>query len=160
MFELLPRVKVRWASGPEQADEWVASTPGLVVSRASVLRANLSAAENIAWVPMYLQNLDRTQALSRAHGLLHLLGLQGAAGMRDAQLSSTQRAGVLLLQSLAQGLVEDWWIDRPAILLPDANHPKILATWLQALAPHYGRCTVVDYDWNMPLYGPADSDAR
>jgi ABC-type transport system involved in cytochrome c biogenesis ATPase subunit len=155
MFEHLPQVTLHWVNSPQEADallaEW--TRPGnVVVSRASVLRANLTAAENIAWVPMFLHNLHRSQGLVRAQDLLALLKLQALAGLRDAQLSTTERAAVLLLQSLAGGTAPHWVIDRPAALLPDACHPQVLEVWLAALAPHYQRCTVLDYDWNAPLY--------
>jgi predicted ABC-type transport system involved in lysophospholipase L1 biosynthesis ATPase subunit len=157
MFERLPQVALQWVTGPQEALAVLAGWNGpqnVVVSRASVLRANLTAAENIAWVPMFLQNLNRAQGLARAQGLLDLLGLQAVAGLRDAQLSTTERAAVLLLQSLAGRPVVHWVIDRPAALLPDAFHPQVLSDWLTALAPHYQRCTVLDYDWNAPLYRP------
>ncbi len=157
MFERLPQVTLRWVHGSQEALAILAEWSGpqdVVVSRNSVLRANLTAAENIAWVPMFLQNLNRAQGLARAHGLLALLGLQAAAGLRDAQLSTTERAAVLLLQSLAGGPVSHWVIDRPAAFLPDVHHPQVLSNWLATLASHYQRCTVLDYDWNAPLYRP------
>ncbi len=155
-------VNLWWVPDPQAADaalsEWVGQG-AVVVSRHSVLRANLTAAENIAWVPMFLHNLSRKQGLSLAHGLLALLDVQAAAGLRDAQLSTTERAAVLLLQSLAGGPVSHWVIDRPAALLPDACHPQVLAGWLATLLPHYQRCTVLDYDWNAQLYPPLAATA-
>jgi ABC-type arginine transport system ATPase subunit len=123
------------------------------VARVSIdlpLRANLSAQENIALIPLYLGHLDAPTAAAQALALLDRLGQAPIAALRDPDLSPAQRFVAKLARALILGrprLV----IDRPGAMLYDVAYPQ----FLQQLA---ARCDAVptweiyDFDWNQALY--------
>jgi hypothetical protein len=147
-----PGVSVRWVAHAREREALLAASSLPCVSVDAVLRANLTVAENIAWVPMFLQGLDRASGLVRAAALLQDAQASHLASLRPAQLTPEDRFVAVLLQILAKPPVGEWLLDRPALLLPNVHYPVHLAELLGRLKPHFQACTIVDYAWNAPLY--------
>lgn len=115
------------------------------------LRVNLTALENIALVKQFHHAMSWTQASAEAQRLLDCCGQGEIAQKRDEDLTPTQRFAVKMARAieLERPLLV---VDRPALLLADVPYPAVLAEMLMRLAGEYRAHTILDYDWNQPLY--------
>jgi lipoprotein-releasing system ATP-binding protein len=73
------------------------------------LLADFTAAENVA-MPLFLQGVERAEALSRARQWLEEVGLAGRAEHRSSQLSGGEQQRVAIARAL---------VNRPEVLLAD-----------------------------------------
>ncbi len=117
------------------------------------LRANLSALDNIALIPLYQSHFDATESTRQAQAMLERLGFAGIAPLRDpdmtpAQRFATQLARALILQR--PRLV----IDRPGAMLYDVPYPAFIRQ-LAEQAAMTGTWEIYDFSWNQPLYNQA-----
>ena len=147
-----PGVSVRWVADAAEREALLAGSTLPCISQDSVLRANLTVAENIAWVPMFFGGVSRAHGLAQASALLYDAQAEHIAPLRAAQLAPEDRFVAVLLQLLAKQPVGAWLLDRPALLLPNVHYPVFLADLLGRLRAHFEACTIVDYAWNAPLY--------
>lgn len=147
-----PGVSVRWVANAAERTALLSTLNVPCISQDSVLRANLTVAENIAWLPMFFSGVGRAHGLAQASALLHDAQFDHLASMRPAQLSAEERFVAVLLQLLAKQTVGEWLLDRPALLLPNVHYPVFLVELLGRLRAHFEACTIVDYAWNAPLY--------
>jgi ABC-type polar amino acid transport system ATPase subunit len=113
------------------------------------LRANLTAADNIALIPLYQRGVGAARAAQEAAGLLDTLGAHAYAGLRDPDMDGSQR----FVTKLARALIlrrTRLVIDTPAALLPDVCYP----VFLRALAARTDGAAwdVYDYAWNEALW--------
>lgn len=115
------------------------------------LRANLSARENIALIPLYQKHFDAAEAARQAQSLLDQLGFATIGDKRDPDMDAPER----FVAKLARALIlkrPRLVIERPGAMLYDILYPD----FLHRLACRYeGTPTVwevLDYDWNRPLY--------
>ncbi|MEW6133518.1 MAG: hypothetical protein AB1591_10215 [Pseudomonadota bacterium] len=116
------------------------------------LRANLSARENIALIPLYQKHFDANEASRQAQGLLAQLGFAAIGDKRDPDMNASER----FVAKLARALIlrrPRLLIERPGAMLYDIPYPA----FLRQLAARYDGAPaaweVFDYDWNRPLYG-------
>ncbi len=115
------------------------------------LRANLSARENIALIPLYQKHFDAAEASRQAQALLEQLGFASIADKRDPDMNPSERFAAKLARALIlrrPRLV----IERPGAMLYDIHYP----VFLRGLAARYEgkpeKWEVFDFDWNRPLY--------
>ena len=119
------------------------------VSAELPLRANLSALDNVALIPLYQRGVGATRAAAEARALLERLGHAATLPLRDPDMDNGQRFATKLARALVlerPRLV----IDTPAALLPDLRYPD----FIRALAARVGGAPwdVYDYAWNEALW--------
>lgn len=117
------------------------------------LRANLSALDNIALIPLYQRQFTAQEAGRQAMALLDQLGHVQIAPLRDPDMSPAQRFVVKLARALVlhrPRLV----IDRPGAMLYDVDYPSFVQQ-LGARVTLNGTWEMYDYHWNRVLYPPA-----
>lgn len=128
----------------------------LAVARVSLdlpLRANLSAMDNIALIPLYQRHFTAPESGRQARALLGQLDFLSAAGLRDPDMSPAQR----FVTQLARALILQrprLVIDRPGAMLYDVEYPAFIAQLAQRVTSG-GNWEIYDYDWNRVLY-PAE----
>lgn len=114
------------------------------------LRANLSALDNIALIPLYQRHYSADESVRQAGQMLGLLGHADIAPLRDPDMTAAQRFVTQLARALMlrrPRLV----IDRPGAMLYDVPYPR----FIQQLAAHAeldGSWEIYDFSWNQALY--------
>lgn len=117
------------------------------------LRANLSALDNIALIPLYQRHIKAAEAGRQAMALLDQLDHTHIAKLRDPDMTTSQR----FVTQLARALILQrprLIIDRPGAMLYDVAYPafiKQLAARVQSTEPW----EIFDYQWNQCLH-PAE----
>ena len=126
------------------------------VARVSIdlpLRANLSALDNIALIPLYQRHYGPAEAIQQAHALLVQLGHAEIAPLRDSDMTPAQRFAIQLARALMlkrPRLV----IDRPGAMLYDVPYPKFIRQ-LAEQTSSTGTWDIYDFSWNQILYSQA-----
>ena len=114
------------------------------------LRANLSALDNIALIPLYQRHFDAAESARQAQALLDQLGYAGIAPLRDPDMTPAQR----FVTKLARALIlkrTRLVIDRPGAMLYDVPYPQFIRQ-LSAQAGVTGTWEIYDFSWNQILY--------
>jgi ABC-type polar amino acid transport system ATPase subunit len=117
------------------------------------LRANLSALDNIALIPLYRRHCDAAEAGRQALVLLERLGHADIAPLRDPDMTPAQR----FVAKLARALIlqrPHLVIDRPGAMLYDVPYPDFIRR-LAAQHDMTGTWDIYDFSWNQPLYREA-----
>jgi ABC-type polar amino acid transport system ATPase subunit len=117
------------------------------------LRANLSALDNIALIPIYQRHFSVDESNRQAYQLLEQLGHTDIAALRDPDMTPAQR----FITKLARALIlkrPRLLIDRPGAMLYDVPYPAFIRQ-LAAHAAMEGTWDIYDFDWNEVLYRPA-----
>jgi len=115
------------------------------------LRANLSARENIALIPLYQKYYNAAESSRQAQSLLDSLGFSALGDKRDPDMSGAER----FVAKLARALILNrsrLVIEQPGAMLYDIPYPaflRLLASRTTASPPEW---EVFDYTWNRPLY--------
>ena len=89
------------------------------------LRANLSARENIALIPLYQKHFDAAEAARQAQSLLDQLGFTTIGDKRDPDMDASER----FVAKLARALIlkrTQLVIERPGAMLYDIRYPDFL----------------------------------
>jgi ABC-type polar amino acid transport system ATPase subunit len=133
----------------------VASLPDEVarVSLELPLRANLSALDNIALIPLYQRHFSAAESNRQAQQLLGQLGHADIAALRDPDMTTAQR----FVAKLARALIlkrPRLVIDRPAAMLYDVPYPEFIRE-LAERAEMTGSWEIYDFNWNQVLYNQA-----
>jgi len=114
------------------------------------LRANLSALDNIALIPLYQRHYGAAESIRQAHTLLAQLGHADIAPLRDPDMTPAQR----FVTQLARALIlkrPRLVIDRPGAMLYDVPYP-LFVRQLAAQADLSGTWEIYDFSWNQVLY--------
>ncbi len=114
------------------------------------LRANLSALDNIALIPLYQRHYGAAESGRLAHAMLDQLGYADIAPLRDPDMTPAQRFAAKLARALIlkrPRLV----IDRPGAMLYDVPYPAFIRQ-LAARAEMAGTWEIFDFSWNQALY--------
>lgn len=114
------------------------------------LRANLSALDNIALIPLYQRHYSATESGRLALAMLDQLGYAAIAALRDADMTPAQRFVAKLARAVVLGrprLV----IDRPGAMLYDVPYPAFIRQ-LAAQDGMTGTWEIFDFSWNQALY--------
>ena len=117
------------------------------------LRANLSALDNIALIPLYQRHFDASESARQAHALLDQLGYADIAQLRDPDMTPAQR----FVTKLARALIlkrPRLVIDRPGAMLYDVPYPAFIRQLAEQTAMT-GTWEIYDFSWNQPLYNQA-----
>lgn len=123
------------------------------VARVSIdlpLRANLSAQDNIALIPLYQRHFNTAESSAQALALLDRFGYGEIAPLRDPDMTPAQR----FVTKLARALILQrprLVIDRPGAMLYDVAYPR----FIQQLAERIESAAtweIYDFDWNQALY--------
>ena len=114
------------------------------------LRANLSALDNIALIPIYQRHFRVGESNQQAQQLLDHLGHADIAPLRDPDMTPAQR----FVTKLARALIlkrPRLVIDRPGAMLYDVPYPTFIRQ-LAARAEMTGTWEIFDFSWNQALY--------
>lgn len=114
------------------------------------LRANLSALDNVALIPLYQRHFDAAEAARQAQAVLDTLGYADIAPLRDPDMTPAQRFVAKLARALMlkrPRLV----IDRPGAMLYDVPYPAFIHR-LAARSGLTGSWEIYDFGWNQALY--------
>ena len=114
------------------------------------LRANLSALDNIALIPIYQRHHGVAESTRQARQLLERLGHGEIAALRDPDMTPAQR----FITKLARALMlkrPRLLIDRPGAMLYDVPYPDFIRQ-LASTAETGGTWDIYDFDWNRVLY--------
>jgi len=114
------------------------------------LRANLSALDNIALIPLYQRHYGADESTRQARAMLEQLGHAEIALLRDPDMTPSQR----FVTQLARALIlkrPRLVIDRPGAMLYDVPYPAFIRQ-LAAQAGMTGTWEIFDFDWNQALY--------
>lgn len=114
------------------------------------LRANLSALDNIALIPLYQRHYGAAESGRQAHALLAQLGYADIALLRDPDMTPAQR----FVTQLARALIlkrPRLIIDRPGAILYDVPYPRFIRQ-LAAQPGVIGTWEIFDFSWNQALY--------
>ncbi|HBU28449.1 MAG: hypothetical protein A2X71_12770 [Thiobacillus sp. GWE1_62_9] len=120
------------------------------VSHELPLRANLSALDNIALIPIYQRHFGVDESNRQALHLLEQLGHAGIAALRDPDMTPAQR----FITKLARAIIlrrSRLIIDRPGAMLYDVPYPAFIRE-LAARAEMAGTWEIFDFSWNQALY--------
>lgn len=139
------------------AQSLIAAVAALPVEQAGLvspdlpLRANLSARENIALIPLYQKHFDEAESSRQAQMLLDQLGFSQIGDKRDPDMDPSER----FVTKLARALIlrrPRLVIERPAAMLYDIPYPefmRMLATRFEGSPENWD---IFDFDWNSVLY--------
>ncbi|MBN8779699.1 hypothetical protein [Thiobacillus sp.] len=114
------------------------------------LRANLSALDNIALIPLYQRHYSAAESSRLAQAMLHQLGYADIAPLRDPDMTPAQR----FVTKLARALIlkrPRLVIDRPGAMLYDVPYPAFIRQ-LAAQPDMAGTWEIFDFSWNQALY--------
>ncbi|MBD3810759.1 MAG: hypothetical protein IE917_00895 [Betaproteobacteria bacterium] len=114
------------------------------------LRANLSALDNIALIPLYQRHYSAAESSRLAQAMLDQLGYAGIAPLRDPDMTPAQR----FVTKLARALIlkrPRLVIDRPGAMLYDVAYPSFIRQ-LAVQAEMTGTWEIFDFSWNQALY--------
>lgn len=117
------------------------------------LRANLSAVDNIALIPLYQRHYGAAESTRQAQTMLEQLGHAEIALLRDPDMTPAQR----FVTKLARALIlrrPRLVIDRPGAMLYDVPYPGFIRQ-LAEQAKMEGTWDVFDFSWNQALYNQA-----
>lgn len=117
------------------------------------LRANLSALDNIALIPLYQRHYSAAESVRQARATLERLGHTEIALLRDPDMTAAER----FVTKLARAIIlkrPRLVIDRPGALLYDVPYPGFIEQ-LATQADMTGVWEVYDYSWNRVLYNQA-----
>jgi len=114
------------------------------------LRANLSALDNIALIPLYQRHFDAAESNRQARAMLDTLGQGEIAGLRDPDMTPAQRFVTMLARALMLKRAR-LVIDRPGAMLYDVPYPAFIRA-LAARPDLQGDWEIYDFDWNRTLY--------
>jgi len=123
------------------------------VSQDLPLRANLSALDNIALIPLYQRHFSGPESVRQARALLEQLDYASIAPLRDSDMSATQR----FVTQLARAMILQrprLVIDQPGAMLYDVAYPAFIAQLAQRVVAK-STWEIFDYEWNRGLH-PAD----
>jgi ABC-type sugar transport system ATPase subunit len=123
------------------------------VSHELPLRANLSALDNIALIPIYQRHFGVDESNRQARQLLDQLGYIEIAPLRDPDMTPAQR----FVTKLARALIlkrPRLVIDRPGAMLYDVPYPGFIQQ-LAVQAETAGTWEIYDFNWNQALYNQA-----
>jgi len=114
------------------------------------LRANLSALDNIALIPLYQRHYSAADSTRQAARLLEQLGHAEIAPLRDPDMTPAQR----FVTKLARALILNrprLVIDRPGAMLYDVHYPEFIRQ-LAGRTEQDGIWEIHDFVWNQALY--------
>lgn len=114
------------------------------------LRANLSALDNIALIPLYQRHIKAAEAGHQAMALLEQLDHTHIVKLRDPDMTPSQR----FVTQLARALILQrprLIIDRPGAMLYDVAYPAFIKR-LAARVSTLGTWEIFDYQWNQCLH--------
>lgn len=114
------------------------------------LRANLSALDNIALIPLYQRHYSAAESARLAQAMLDQLGYADIALLRDPDMTPAQR----FVAKLARALIlkrPRLVIDRPGAMLYDVPYPAFIRQ-LAAQSDMAGTWEIFDFSWNQALY--------
>ncbi|OGU49524.1 MAG: hypothetical protein A2199_02025 [Hydrogenophilales bacterium RIFOXYA1_FULL_63_33] len=114
------------------------------------LRANLSALDNIALIPLYQRHYGAAESARLAQTMLDQLGYADIALLRDPDMTPAQR----FVAKLARALIlkrPRLVIDRPGAMLYDVPYPAFIRQ-LAAQSDMAGTWEIFDFSWNQALY--------
>lgn len=114
------------------------------------LRANLSALDNIALIPLYQRHIKAAEAGRQAMALLDQLDHMHIAKLRDPDMTTSQR----FVTQLARALILQrprLIIDRPGAMLYDVAYPAFIKQ-LAIRVHSTGPWEIFDYQWNQCLH--------
>ncbi len=117
------------------------------------LRANLSALDNIALIPLYQRHYGVSESTRQAGAILDQLGHPEIAPLRDPDMTPAQR----FVAKLARALIlkrPRLVIDRPGAMLYDVPYPEFIQQ-LAAQDAMSGIWEIFDFSWNRDLYNQA-----
>ncbi|MBI1283064.1 MAG: hypothetical protein GC183_01850 [Thiobacillus sp.] len=117
------------------------------------LRANLSALDNIALIPLYQRHYGISESTRQAQAILDQLGHAEIAPLRDPDMTPAQR----FVAKLARALIlkrPRLVIDRPGAMLYDVPYPEFIQQ-LAAQDAMSGIWEIFDFSWNRNLYNQA-----
>ncbi len=115
------------------------------------LRANLSARENIALIPLYQKSRGVAEATQLAQALLDKLGYATIGDKRDPDMTPAERFVAKIARALIlnrQRLI----IERPGAMLYDIPYPAFLHELSKRIDEGPARWEVFDFEWNKILY--------
>jgi predicted ABC-type transport system involved in lysophospholipase L1 biosynthesis ATPase subunit len=115
------------------------------------LRANLSARENIALIPLYQKHFDAAESARQAQLLLDQLGFGMIGDKRDPDMNPSER----FVAKLARALMlkrPHLVIECPGVMLYDIPYPAFLRMLAARFDGSPAQWEVFDFDWNRPLY--------
>jgi ABC-type polar amino acid transport system ATPase subunit len=119
------------------------------------LRANLSALDNIALIPLYQRHVSAAESGRQAMALLDQLDHADIATLRDPDMTVSQR----FVTQLARALILQrprLVIDRPGAMLYDVAYPEFIAQ-LAGRVASTPAWEIYDYNWNQALYPQGSS---
>ncbi len=114
------------------------------------LRANLSALDNIALIPLYQRYYGVSESNRQALAMLDRLGHADIAPLRDPDMTPVQR----FVTKLARALIlkrPRLVIDRPGAMLYDVPYPEFIDQ-LAEQDSLSGIWEIFDFSWNRVLY--------
>jgi ABC-type polar amino acid transport system ATPase subunit len=114
------------------------------------LRANLSALDNIALIPLYQRHFSAAESVRQAQAMLDQLGHADIALLRDPDMTPSQR----FVTQLARAIIlkrPRLVIDRPGAMLYDVPYPEFIRQ-LAAQDAMAGTWEIFDFSWNQALY--------
>jgi ABC-type polar amino acid transport system ATPase subunit len=114
------------------------------------LRANLSALDNIALIPLYQRHFSAAESARQAQAMLEQLGHADIALLRDPDMTPSQR----FVAKLARAIIlkrPRLVIDRPGAMLYDVPYPEFIRQ-LAAQDAMAGTWEIFDFSWNQALY--------
>jgi ABC-type polar amino acid transport system ATPase subunit len=114
------------------------------------LRANLSALDNIALIPLYQRHFSAAESVRQAQAMLDQLGHADIALLRDPDMTPSQR----FVAKLARAIIlkrPRLVIDRPGAMLYDVPYPEFIRQ-LAAQDAMAGTWEIFDFSWNQALY--------
>lgn len=117
------------------------------------LRANLSALDNIALIPLYQRHYGAAESARQAQAMLDQLGYADIALLRDPDMTPAQR----FVTKLARACIlrrPRLVIDRPGAMLYDEPYPAFIQH-LASQASMTGTWEIYDFSWNQVLYKQA-----
>ena len=120
------------------------------VSHELPLRANLSALDNIALIPIYQGHFNVAESNHQARQLLEQLGHADIAALRDPDMTPAQR----FVTKLARALIlkrPRLVVDRPGAMLYDVPYPVFIRQ-LAMRTEMAGTWEIFDFSWNQALY--------
>jgi ABC-type polar amino acid transport system ATPase subunit len=114
------------------------------------LRANLSALDNIALIPLYQRHCSAAESGQLAQAMLDQLGYADIATLRDPDMTPAQR----FVAKLARALIlkrPRLVIDRPGVMLYDVPYPAFIRQ-LASQSEMANTWEIFDFSWNQALY--------
>ncbi len=114
------------------------------------LRANLSALDNIALIPLYQRHFNAADSGRQAMALLDQLDHVHIAKLRDSDMTASER----FVSQLARALILQrprLVIDQPGAMLYDVAYPAFIEQ-LASRVHSSATWEVFDYRWNQVLH--------